>query len=213
MLPFFPDNWEWMLSFFPDNKNSSMGPDSAMELATKFQAWLVTVDALPHALGSPLPFLGTPTWLRMASVFISLPEDCPWAVHGKKQTNKQNQARSTDLPHYLWVCFMPLCFYERPTLVCAIANGNKSEDFYFQEMVLGSSYTPFQFMKASTETLYFWVAGEICTWKLSSCFPCSPSSFEPTPDSCGCINTPASSPGDNSGSWALCCFKPPLGTK
>lgn len=29
---------------------------------------------------------------------------------------------------------------------------------------------------------------------LSLCFPCSPSSFEPTPDRCGCINTPAPLP-------------------
>lgn len=58
-------------------------------------------------------------------------------------------------------------------------------------MVLALSFHAVSVYKASIETVCFQMAGEICTWELSLCFPCSPSSSEPNPDSCGCINAPA----------------------
>ena len=41
---------------------------------------------------------------------------------------------------YLKVCFMPLCFYERRTLVPVFANQKKFKDsFHFYKMVIASS--------------------------------------------------------------------------
>ena len=42
--------------------------------------------------------------------------------------------RSTGTPHFLNVCFMPLCFYGRPSSVPVFHNGKKlEEDFHFYE--------------------------------------------------------------------------------
>lgn len=63
-------------------------------------------------------------------------------------------------PHCPKVHYIPLCFYERPTLVPVITNWKKSEKYiHFYEIIITSLYTIVAY-EVFRRKLYFWIAEE-----------------------------------------------------
>ena len=72
----------------------------------------------------------------------------------------------TGIPCFSKVCFIPLCFYKRPTLVPVFTNWKKSEEIFTfmkkgEKWKLVPHFMPFWLTKVFLGMLSFWIAREI----------------------------------------------------